>query len=72
MNIFDMKERAALEEALFKHYAEKVMAIPAVGLIPNLAVAENNFRNLPEMAINSWPLRFPGYFNPEQFFIQGK
>ena len=71
-NTFDMKERAALEEALFKHYAEKVIAIPTVGLIPNLAVAKNNFRNLPEMAINSWPLRFPGYFNPEQFFIQGK
>ena len=70
-NTLDMGERARLEEALFKYHTEKVIMIPVVGLIPNLAVVKENFRNLPEIAFNSWPLRFPGYLNPEQFFIEG-
>jgi peptide/nickel transport system substrate-binding protein len=66
----DMNERARLEEELFQHYAEQVIGIPVVGLIPNLAVAKDSFQNLPEIAFNSWPLRYPGYLNPEQFYIR--
>jgi len=66
----DMNERARLEEELFQHYAEQVIGIPVVGLIPNLAVVKDSFQNLPEMAFNSWPLRYPGYLNPEQFYIR--
>jgi peptide/nickel transport system substrate-binding protein len=65
-----MKKRELIEKQLFKHFAQQVIAIPTVGFNVNLAVVKNYFRNVPETAINSWPLRFPGYLNPEQFFIK--
>ncbi len=65
-----MKKRELLEKQLLTHFAQQVIAIPTVGFNTNLAVAKNYFRNVPQTGINAWPLRFPGYLNPEQFFIK--
>ncbi|HQE25841.1 MAG TPA: ABC transporter substrate-binding protein, partial [Candidatus Atribacteria bacterium] len=65
-----IERRELLEKQLFTHFAQQIIAIPTVGFNANLAVVKNYFRNVPEVAINSWPLRFPGYLNPEQFFIK--
>ena len=66
----DMEDRARIAEALFEYHAQQVIVIPTVGLTLNLAVVKDNFRNVPEVAYNAWPLKYPGYLNPEQFFIK--
>ena len=66
----DMEERARIAEALFADHAEQVIVIPTVGLTLNVAVVKDDFRNVPDVAYNAWPLKYPGYLNPEQFFIR--
>ena len=66
----DMEERARIAEALFADHAKQVIVIPTVGLTLNVAVVKDDFRNVPDVAYNAWPLKYPGYLNPEQFFIR--
>jgi peptide/nickel transport system substrate-binding protein len=50
--------------------AKNVWSIPTVGLYPQPVIVKNNFRNVPETGIWSWPLRAPGYTNIEQYFFK--
>lgn len=59
------------EQEIMKLHAENLWVI---GLMryPYPVVVKNNFRNVPEDVIHDWRLMAPGYYNPEQFFIEQK
>ncbi len=61
-----------LAQELFKIWADNVYEIGTVGLTPmiqGVVVANENLRNVPEVAGNDWPLRTPGDTRPEQYFF---
>lgn len=61
----------ALAKELFTIWADNVWEIGTVGLTPmiqGVLVANDNLRNIPEVAGNDWPLRTPGDTRLEQYF----
>lgn len=62
-----------LAQELFRIWADNVWEIGTVGLTPmiqGVIVANDNLRNVPEVAGNDWPLRTPGDTRPEQYFYK--
>ena len=63
--------QVALAKELFKIWADNVWEIGTVGMTPmiqGVLVANDNLRNVPEVAGNDWPLRTPGDTRLEQYF----
>ena len=61
----------ALAKELFQVWADNVWEIGTVGMTPmiqGVLVANDNIRNVPEVAGNDWPLRTPGDTRLEQYF----
>ena len=42
--------------------------IGTVGRLPNVGVCKNNFRNVPENAVQDWAIMSLANTNPEQYF----
>ncbi len=60
-----------LAQELFRIWADNVWEIGTVGMTPmiqGVLVANDNMRNVPEVAGNDWPLRTPGDTRLEQYF----
>jgi peptide/nickel transport system substrate-binding protein len=61
-----------LARQLFTIWADNIWEIGTVGLTPmiqGVLVANDNLRNIPEVAGNDWPLRTPGDTRLEQYFF---
>jgi peptide/nickel transport system substrate-binding protein len=50
--------------------AQGVWSTPIVGAYIQPVIVRNSLRNVPARAVNAWPLRSPGYTNPEQYFFK--
>ncbi len=64
--------QVALAQELFRIWADNVWEIGTVGMTPmiqGVLVANDNLRNVPEVAGNDWPLRTPGDTRLEQYFF---
>jgi peptide/nickel transport system substrate-binding protein len=77
--LFRQIEREVEEDEqirLFKEIIEinrqNLWVIGTVVGIPKLFIVQNNFRNVPEVAVGSWPLRSPGSTAPESYAIDEK
>ncbi|NLD74155.1 MAG: ABC transporter substrate-binding protein [Chloroflexi bacterium] len=57
-----------LAEQFFDNAAENVWFIGTVGRLPNVGVCKNNFRNVPEDAVQDWAIMSLANTNPEQYF----
>ena len=57
-----------LAEQFFANAAENCWFIGTVGRLPNVGVCKNNFRNVPENAVQDWAIMSLGNTNPEQYF----
>jgi len=65
-------QQIALAQELFRIWADNVWEIGTVGMTPmiqGVLVANDNLRNIPEVAGNDWPLRTPGLTRLEQYFF---
>jgi peptide/nickel transport system substrate-binding protein len=61
-----------LAQELFRIWSDNVWEIGTVGLTPmiqGVVVANDNLRNVPDVAGNDWPLRTPGNTRLEQYFF---
>ncbi len=64
--------QVALAQELFRIWADNVWEIGTVGMTPmiqGVLVANDNLRNVPEVAGNDWPLRTPGDTRLEQYYF---
>jgi peptide/nickel transport system substrate-binding protein len=67
------EKQAELAQEIFKIWADNAWQIGTVGLTPmiqGVIVANEDLRNVPEVAGNDWPLRTPGNTRPEQYFFE--
>jgi peptide/nickel transport system substrate-binding protein len=67
------EEQTELAQELFKIWADNAWQIGTVGLTPmiqGVVVANEDLRNVPEVAGNDWPLRTPGNTRPEQYYYE--
>jgi peptide/nickel transport system substrate-binding protein len=62
------EELPALAEEFFDNASEQIWFIGTVGVLPAIVIVKNDFRNVPEVAIEEWPLLTPGYTSVEQYF----
>jgi len=68
-----MERQVELAQELFRVWADNAWQIGTVGLTPmiqGVIVANEDLRNVPEVAGNDWPLRTPGDTRPEQYFFE--
>lgn len=69
--VADAERQAELAREVYTLWDENVLAIGLVGLYPRgVLVVDENLANVPEQALNSWPLRTPANARPEQFFYR--
>jgi len=52
--------------------AENLWVIGTVGDLPQIVIVKNNFRNVPENAIQDYLQLSPGNTFPEQYFFKTK
>jgi len=67
------ERQVELAQELFRVWADNAWQIGTVGLTPmiqGVIVANEDLRNVPEVAGNDWPLRTPGDTRPEQYFFE--
>ncbi|MEA3334863.1 MAG: ABC transporter substrate-binding protein [Chloroflexota bacterium] len=65
------ERQVELAQELFRLWTDNVWEIGTVGLTPmiqGVLVVNDNMRNVPDTAGNTWPLRTPGNTRPEQYF----
>lgn len=66
----DLRDRYMRE--IINTHKKNLWMIGMVGELPQLIIAKNNFRNVPEGLIYDFPLFSPANSFPEQFFIKGQ
>ena len=68
-NTIDEQEQIRLFKKIIDINFENLWVIGTVGGIPQLFIVNENFRNVPEVAVGCWPLRTPGATAPESYAI---
>ena len=63
----DPDKQRELSEEIFRLFLKNVWAIPMTGQYPQPVVVKKNFINVPQEGVWTWPLKAPGYCDPEQF-----
>ena len=66
-------EAAEVGKEIFRRHAENLWIIGITGLSPmssGVIVANEDLRNVPDVAANSWPMRAPSTAFPETFFYR--
>ncbi len=66
----DDTQRIRYAKAFLKLRSELCFHIGTVGEVPQLVVVKNNFRNVPEKALNDWSVLTPSNTLPEQYFFK--
>ncbi|MEE2753472.1 MAG: ABC transporter substrate-binding protein [Candidatus Latescibacterota bacterium] len=66
----DAVEQKALFRQILEHNLENLWVIGMVGEHPSIVVVKDNFRNVPEVAVQSWMFRTPGNTAPECYAIE--
>jgi len=64
-------ERIRLFKRIIQLNAENLWVIGTVGDVPQIFLVKDSFRNVPEVAVNSWLVRTPGSTAPECYAIEG-
>jgi peptide/nickel transport system substrate-binding protein len=65
----DSDEQKRLFRKILEHNLENLWVIGMVGERPSIVVVNNDFRNVPEVAVQSWMFRTPGNTAPECYAI---
>lgn len=74
------KAKSTTNEIARTNYAHEIMRLNAknlwvigiVGVLPQIVIVKNNFRNVPEIAIQDWLQLTEGNTFPEQYFFKSK
>jgi peptide/nickel transport system substrate-binding protein len=66
----DEAERLRLAHEMLRLHAENLWVIGTVGMLPEIGVVKNNFRNVPESAVSDYTVHNPGNTHPSQYFIR--
>jgi peptide/nickel transport system substrate-binding protein len=74
------KAKSTTNETARTNYAHEIMRLNAknlwvigiVGVLPQIVIVKNNFRNVPEDAIQDWLQLTEGNTYPEQYFFKTK
>jgi len=66
----DPERQIELGREIVRLHAENVWMIGTAGMVPAIVVVKENFRNVPEEAVNDWILMSPGNQDPFQFFFR--
>ena len=64
------EEQLAIAKELVKWHAESVHVIGTVGLLPNVVVVKNNFKNVPQDFTTDWIYMAPGTLDPCHFYFE--
>lgn len=64
------EEQVAIAKELIKWHAENVHVIGTVGLLPNVVVVKNNFKNVPQDFTTDWIYMAPGTLEPCHFYFE--
>lgn len=65
----DPDRQMEIAKELVEWNAENVYVIGTVGLIPNVVVVKNNFKNVPETYTTDWIYMAPGALDPSHFYF---
>ena len=65
----DHKEQKRLFQTILDHNRENLWVIGMVGELPSIVVVNDSFRNVPDVAVQSWMFRTPGNTAPECYAI---
>ena len=63
--VISVKKFTADIKKIIKINHENLWVIGTVGAIPQLFIVNDDFRNVPEVAVGCWPLRTPGATAPQ-------
>ncbi len=69
-NTVDGEEQLRIAKELIKWHAENVHVIGTVGLLPNVVVVKNNFKNVPDEFTTDWIYMAPGTLHPAHFYLE--
>ncbi len=64
------ERRMEIAHEMLRIHADQLYVIGTVGMVPQIGVVQNNFRNVPENAVSDYTLDTPGNTQPSQFFIR--
>ena len=65
----DRDEQIKIAKELLRRNAEGCFVIGTVGLVPNVVVVKNDFRNVPETFTTDWIYMAPGTLDPCHFYF---
>jgi len=63
------KRQLEIGKQLVKRQAENLWVIGTVGMVPNVVVVKNNFKNVPKDFTTDWIIMSPGTLDPPQFYF---
>jgi peptide/nickel transport system substrate-binding protein len=63
-------EQMAIAKDLVRWHAEEANTLGTVGLLPNVVVVKNHFKNVPDDFTTDWIYMAPGTLTPAQFYIE--
>lgn len=66
----DSEEQVSIAKELIKWHAENVHVIGTVGLLPNVVVVKDNFKNVPQEFTTDWIYMAPGTLDPCHFYFK--
>ena len=64
------QEQLAIGKKLVRWEAENLHVIGTVGMVPNVVVVKNNFKNVPENFTTDWIYMAPGTLEPCHFYFE--
>jgi peptide/nickel transport system substrate-binding protein len=66
----DPERQMEIGKQLVRWNAENVLVIGTVGLVPNVVVVKDNFKNVPENFTTDWIYMAPGTLEPCHFYFE--
>jgi len=65
----DSEKQKEIAKSLIRKHAENVFVIGTVGMVPNVVVVKNDFRNVPDNFTTDWIYMAPGTLDPCHFYF---
>ncbi|MEW6233330.1 MAG: ABC transporter substrate-binding protein [Chloroflexota bacterium] len=66
----DPKEEVKIGKEIVKMAAENLWVVGTVGMVPNVVVVKDNFKNVPKDFTTDWIIMSPGTLDPHQFYFE--